>query len=249
MERRTRAVVIGPSATLRRELRSIIERRGIEVVESIKTVKDAQSDSPPELILLCSEVKNYQGELRLCRKRWPAVRLMHISRIGKAEYQLTSGGVEGYADLRLPEGDLVAGIRLISSFGCSAAVFGSRPPVDARRLGESRDQITRTNEDPHPGNGRDLSPEIAKLQENAPGDASNNVEVRRPIVDPPLSEDELVVLDAVTLGLRNKAIAKLCGLSEAAVNTRIKRIIHKLGVSNRTQAALWRLEMRAALRQ
>jgi hypothetical protein len=38
---------------------------------------------------------------------------MQISRSGKAEYQLTSGGVDGYADLRLSEDDLVAGIRLI----------------------------------------------------------------------------------------------------------------------------------------
>jgi DNA-binding NarL/FixJ family response regulator len=64
-----------------------------------------------------------------------------------------------------------------------------------------------------------------------------------------LSPGELEVLDAVALGLRNKAIAKLCGLSEATVNTKIKRIMQKLGVSNRTQAALWRLERRAAPRQ
>src|SRR6476469_7132377 len=113
MERRSKAVVIGPSETLRRELCSIIERRGIEIVGSYKTVKEAQSDVVPELILLCSATEGYQRELRSCKKRWPEVQLMHISRLGKAEYQLTGGGVDGYADLRLPESDLVTGIRLI----------------------------------------------------------------------------------------------------------------------------------------
>jgi DNA-binding NarL/FixJ family response regulator len=201
------------------------------------------------MILLCSGVESYQRELRLCRKRWPAVRLMQIARLGKAEYQLTSGDGDGYAALRVPEDDLVAGIKLISSFGCSAAVFGSQPPVDARRLDERRDQTTRANESAHRGNDRDLAPEIAKTRENAPIDAGRSAGVSRPDVDPRLSADELEVLDAVALGLRNKAIAKRCGLSEAAVNTKIKRIMHKLGVSNRTQAALWRLEMRAALRR
>jgi two-component system nitrate/nitrite response regulator NarL len=250
MERRTRAVIIGPSAALRRELCAIIEKRDIEVVESVKTVKDAQTDSPPELILLCSRVESYQRELRLCRKRWPAVRLMHISRSGKAEYQLTSGGVDGYADLRLSEDDLVAGIRLIDLFGCSAAVFGSRPSVDSDRLDKRPHQTGRANKTPHPGNDRDLSSQVAKSREIAPIDANGGANVSRRGVDlARLSTDELEVLDAVALGLRNKAIAKLCGLSEATVNTKIKRIMHKLGVSNRTQAALWRIEMRAALRQ
>ena len=162
---------------------------------------------------------------------------MHISRLGKAEYQLTGGGVDGYADLRLPESDLVTGIRLISSFGCTAALFASQARKKAHRLGDPLGQIARSNE-------RESSPRAPE-----PGERASIGTGKPDRIVAGLSAHELEILDAVALGWRNKAIAKSCGLSEAAVNTKLKRIMQKLGVSNRTQAALWRLEMRSSARR
>jgi DNA-binding NarL/FixJ family response regulator len=53
-----------------------------------------------------------------------------------------------------------------------------------------------------------------------------------------LSERELDVLAAIVAGLSNKEIASRLDLTEATIKTHITHILEKLGVEDRTQAAL-----------
>lgn len=55
----------------------------------------------------------------------------------------------------------------------------------------------------------------------------------------PLSEREIEVLRLLSTGLSNKEIAPLLFISESTVKTHVEHIIHKLGVSDRVQAAVW----------
>ena len=57
-----------------------------------------------------------------------------------------------------------------------------------------------------------------------------------------LSERELDVLRCVAAGLPNKLIARDLGISEKTVKAHLTRIFQQLGVSDRTQAALWAKE-------
>lgn len=54
-----------------------------------------------------------------------------------------------------------------------------------------------------------------------------------------LSSREAVILARLMQGASNKNIARDIGAAEATVKTHIKAIMRKLGVKNRTQAALW----------
>jgi len=63
-----------------------------------------------------------------------------------------------------------------------------------------------------------------------------NLTVRR------LSALERDVLRHLRKGATNKAIAHQLGLSLSAVNVAMKGILRRIGVQNRTQAALWALE-------
>jgi len=63
-----------------------------------------------------------------------------------------------------------------------------------------------------------------------------NLTVRR------LSALERDVLRHLRKGATNKAIAHQLGLSLSAVNVAMKGILRRIGVRNRTQAALWALE-------
>jgi DNA-binding NarL/FixJ family response regulator len=56
---------------------------------------------------------------------------------------------------------------------------------------------------------------------------------------PELTERELQVLRLLTEGESNKAIAGALGISERTARTHVSNILAKLGVTSRTQAALW----------
>lgn len=53
-----------------------------------------------------------------------------------------------------------------------------------------------------------------------------------------LSERETQTLEQLCLGLSNKEIARNLGVQEVTVKLHVKNVLSKLGVSNRTQAAL-----------
>ena len=57
-----------------------------------------------------------------------------------------------------------------------------------------------------------------------------------------LSERELDVLRCVANGLPNKLIARNLGISEKTVKAHLTRIYQQIGVTDRTQAALWARE-------
>jgi len=54
-----------------------------------------------------------------------------------------------------------------------------------------------------------------------------------------LTPRERETLNLVAQGLTNKQIAPILGISETTVKTHVENIIAKLGVSDRTQAAVW----------
>jgi DNA-binding NarL/FixJ family response regulator len=56
-----------------------------------------------------------------------------------------------------------------------------------------------------------------------------------------LTPREQTILDAVTRGLSNQAVAKELWVTEQTIKFHLTNIYRKLGVSNRTEAALWRL--------
>ena len=65
----------------------------------------------------------------------------------------------------------------------------------------------------------------------------------RPVADRTLGRDltrrETEILDCLTSGASNKHIARDLGITEATVKIHMKSLIRKIGVANRTQAALW----------
>lgn len=58
-------------------------------------------------------------------------------------------------------------------------------------------------------------------------------------VEVPLTQRESEVLEQLANGLTNKEIALALGISYETVKEHVQHILHKIGVSDRTQAAVW----------
>lgn len=80
----------------------------------------------------------------------------------------------------------------------------------------------------HPAIARKLMEEVAQPAELPP-------------VEEPLTERELDVLKLVAQGLTNREVAEQLVLSENTVSTHVRKILAKLHLANRTQAALYAL--------
>jgi len=65
-----------------------------------------------------------------------------------------------------------------------------------------------------------------------------------PGLDIPLTQRESDVLCKLSLGLTNKKIAEELGISHQTVKGHIQHILHKIGVNDRTQAAVWAVRNR-----
>ncbi len=60
--------------------------------------------------------------------------------------------------------------------------------------------------------------------------------------DVPLSNREYEIVQRLAEGLSNKVIAGQLAISEATVKVHLKTILKKLGLHNRTQAAIWAVQ-------
>ena len=60
-----------------------------------------------------------------------------------------------------------------------------------------------------------------------------------PNIEVPLTKRESEVLKQLAFGLTNKDIAKALGISYETVKEHVQHILRKVGVSDRTQAAVW----------
>jgi two-component system nitrate/nitrite response regulator NarL len=63
-----------------------------------------------------------------------------------------------------------------------------------------------------------------------------------------LSEREVAIVSRLTGGMPNKVIASELTITEATVKVHLKSIMKKIGVSNRTQAAIWAINNGVAAR-
>ena len=57
-----------------------------------------------------------------------------------------------------------------------------------------------------------------------------------------VSGSDCEILTCLMEGLPNKLIARRFEISEATVKIRLRSLLRKLGVANRTQAAIWALD-------
>ena len=175
-----------------------------------------------EDIELVGAAANGEEAVSLCAERHPDVVLM---------------------DLEMPELDGIAATRLITEAEPGVAVVVLTSFSD-------REQILRALDAGAVGYLlKDAEPDelVKAVRAAARGEAPLDPRAgrallsarSRPSIPEALSDREREVLAMVARGLPNKLIARELGISEKTVKAHLTRVFRAIGVSDRTQAALW----------
>lgn len=189
------------------------------VREGLRTLFSEETD-----IELAGEAKNIDEGVRLVSSRKPDVVLL---------------------DLMMPGGDSIEGIRriralrpapqvvVLTSFGDESRV---RAAIEAGAIGYLlkdvlRDDLVRAIRGAAQG-----QPTLDPLAQKHLLNRVRKSQERSPIEE--LTPRELSILERIGRGWNNRAIAEGLGLTHGTVKGHVSRILEKLGVEDRTQAAL-----------
>jgi DNA-binding NarL/FixJ family response regulator len=179
--------------------------------------------SSAEDIEVAATAASGEGAVEAVAEERPDVVLMDLSMPGV-------GGIE--ATRRITATDSAARVVALTSFSDTPQVLGA---LDAGAVGyllkdaapeELRNGVRAAARGESP-----FSPKAARAL------VASRAERREPEVE--LSPRELEVLGCVAKGLPNKLIARRLEISEKTVKAHLTRVFQQIGVTDRTQAALW----------
>ncbi|WP_426453007.1 response regulator [Paenibacillus sp. S-38] len=199
---------------------------GMEVVGTAVDGRDAYAKAlewRPDVVLMDIRMPGMDGieGTRLILKHLPETKILILTTFDDAELilQVLEQGVHGYLLKDMPSEAIVSSIRTVYNGG---TVLQS--DITAVLLGELHKMSERNMDQPHV-----LSP-------------------NEPAVLEVLTEREKEILTLLGQGLNNKEIAGSLVITEGTVKNHVSNLIAKLGLRDRTQAALFSVRHQASIR-
>jgi NarL family two-component system response regulator LiaR len=225
-----RILLVDDHAVVRQGLRTYLElQEDMQVVgegSSGGEAVDLAARLMPDVIVLDLVMPGMDGveATRRILEREPRARVLILTSFGDDDklFPAIRAGAQGYLLKDIQPRDLIQAVRDLHH-GKSQL-----HPEVARRLmsavaGNAPARGTSTPEDPQrpPPGGRAPAPAEELLS---------------------LTEREHGVLDLIARGLSNREIAEKMVVSEATVKTHVSNLLEKLGLPDRTRAAIWALK-------
>ena len=221
-----RVVIADDHAVVRQGLRTLLELQDeIEVVAEAadgEAALEAIERLAPDVVLLDVVMPRLDGiaALRTIRERSPATRVLVLTSFGDDDkvFPAVRAGAAGYLLKDVQPHELVAAIRTVHAGDGLLA-----PPVAARLM----ERFATGPDDGTAGDGGDAGQAAPHLAGPPPGTPD------------PLTPREREVLVQLARGRPNKVIARELGVSERTVKAHVHNILGKLGMTDRTQAAVY----------
>ena len=226
---RARLVVVDDHELVRAGIKSMLAREAdLEVVGEAADGREAVGlcrRARPDLVLMDVRMPGMDGlaATRAVKRELPGTSVLMVTVHENPDYlfEALKAGAAGYALKESPKRELLAAIRQVLD-----GETPLEPKVAARLL---RRMAREADGEEADGNGR-----VYRLAK--PGERP------KPIPEP-LTPREVEVLRHLAEGRTNPQIAKSMMFSVHTVKVHVRRIIAKLGVSDRTQAAVRAIEL------
>ena len=208
---------------VRRGLRGLLRREpDLEIVGEARDGREAVElglSLVPDLILMDVRMPGMDGleATREIKAKRPEIGILMVTMHDDPDYMLEAirSGAAGYVLKDASWEDLTSSVRRALS-----GDFPMDPDVAARLLQRLARETTQQSE------------------------ATQTGPVPAGRLSDPLTPRELEVLQRLTLGRTNSAIAQDLTISVGTTKSHVQRVIQKLGVSDRTQAAVRAVELR-----
>ena len=256
-------LIVSPNQLFREGLSHLLKARfkvggeGRIFVDAIKTVA---AHKPVDLIVLALEPGSMEAglvQIGLVRHDLPFIKLVVLAAsLSPAEFlQATRAGVDGILTGDISSGALHASLELVLQnqqifLGPLSQVMAEAAPGAPESAME--EECPKHNEQCGAERASNLVP-FAPLRPGGPGTplatarlAPAPATVAEPPHVPALSERERQILHCLVQGSSNKAIARELEVAETTVKVHVKGVMRKVRAANRTQAAIWAMNHRAA---
>ena len=244
----SKVALVGPSTLLREGLYAILKRSRFLVTASVSTVSDGLSylDAVPADLLICAlghgqEKVELISELRKYRTKLEPMRIVLLTQYYSAELLRDAASV-GVQSVLLSDVSNAVLLRSLELVMLGQPVFPAIVDEDQARDGGSLLTFDR------PGKVAPTMPSIDQSEIYRSGSVAGLGVMFSPDQhrSTALSERERQIMSCLVNGAANKTIARDLQITEATVKVHIKGLLRKLGVTNRTQAAVWGLNNRSA---
>ena len=231
------AIVIEPRALMREALISLMKSHSYHVLGAVASTTDIDksvlvADAPNLVILGALPAEEATTAAGSVRKLWPETKIILLfEHASSVDFQkLLASEIDGCIPLSASSDTLVGALRQIVAADHRILVLKTATCSPMPRTADWREEDDGL--DPGANN-------LARSDEVGNGATDDAVSIRIPHG---LSEREEQILRGLVKGHSNKLIARACACTEATVKVRMKSILRKIRVANRTQAAIWGLE-------
>jgi two-component system nitrate/nitrite response regulator NarL len=225
-------VIIDPRSLMREALASLMESNSYCVVCSVGSAAEIEQgafrDMQPELVILgalpTASVAEAVSSIRRC---WQGAKIiMLFEKASSTDFQrLLASRLDACLPMTVSQRTLIAALQLVVGEQLRVLMVS-----DSTILGTSEVDVRLEGPPPIAS----ISHSVMPLAESSLAPGGRRVRG--------LSEREEQVLRALVRGHSNKMIAREYTVTEATVKVHLKAILRKIGVANRTQAAIWALK-------
>ncbi len=254
---------------MRQGVKQLLRRSGLSIVGEGDDFGEAAeacagAEQPTLVLVIMSYAEAFAaslGHLRTAAVRYPGVKLILLADgLGDAQLlDVVGGGVHAVLSPNFPSHMLASSLQLvllnqnlfpipfsgIAKAAPALPVIAERPAslVSVRIAAANQPDQPRPQRDEHVPDRRSSPAGLNLVWNNA------NIEPAPRPVAPNPSDREWEILHCLSEGGSNKSIARKLGIMETTVKVHVKSVLRKLGVANRTQAAIWALNYNRRLRE